>query len=194
MDTHQRLVREVLTRLQQHGLYVKASKCEFHRSSVEFLGMVVSNKGIAMCTDKIQAIQDWPAPTTIKEVQAFLGFANFYRRFIQDYSRIAVPLTTLTRKGQRFYWSPEAEAAFEDLRSQFLRVPILTHPKFDQPIIIETDASDAATGGILSQQADDGYLHPCAYRSSKMSPAEQQYDIYDKELLSIVLAFQDWRV
>lgn len=194
IEEHHHVVRDVLQRLKNHGLYVKLSKCEFHRTSVEFLGMVVSAQGLEMCADKVQTIKEWPVPKTIKEIQAFLGFANFYRRFIKDYSHIAVPLTTLTRKDQPFQWTSEAQNSFNKLRSLFCQAPVLLHPDFQRPFIIETDASDTTTGGILSQHGKDGHLHPCAYRSSKMSQSEQNYDIYDKELLSIVLAFQDWRV
>ena len=194
LEDHQAVVREVLHRLCKHGLYAKAAKCEFHKDSVEFLGMTVSANGLQMCQDKVQVIKDWPTPTTIKELQAFLGFTNFYRRFIVDYSHVAVPLTNLTQKGHSFQWTPTADAAFTDLRSRFLKAPVLIHPNFEKPFVVETDASDTATGGILSQRGDDGHLHPCAFRSSKMNPAEKNYDIYDKELLSIVLAFRDWRV
>lgn len=119
LEEHQGVVKEVLRRLLRHGLYAKASKCQFHRTSVEFLGMIVSGKGLEMCPDKVQAIKEWPTPKTIKDVQAFLGFANFYRRFIWDYSKITVPLTILTQKNQLFEWSLLAQEAFEDLRSRF---------------------------------------------------------------------------
>ena len=194
LEEHRSVVREVLKRLHQHGLYAKLSKCEFHKKAVEFLGLVVSSRGLEMCQDKVAALKDWPTPKNLREVQAFLGFANFYRRFIPNYSQIAVPLTRLTKKDQPFSWSPATEAAFSELRRRFTEAPVLLHPQFDKPFIIETDASDTATGGILSQYGPDGLLHPCAYRSSKMSAAEENYDIYDKELLSIVLAFQDWRI
>lgn len=115
------MVRDVLQRLQKHGLFVKTSKCQFHQDSVEFLGMIVSSKGLAMCEDKVQTIKDWPIPKNIKEVQSFLGFANFYRRFIGDYSRIAGPLTALTRKDQVFSWNPQTNDAFNELRSRFAR-------------------------------------------------------------------------
>ena len=105
-----------------------------------------------------------------------------------------MPLTKLTQKNEPFEWTDSTQEAFEELCSRFLQAPILLYPDFEQHFIIETDASDTATGGILSQHGEDGHLHPCAYRSSKMSPAEENYDIYDKELLSIVLVFQDWRV
>lgn len=194
LEEHIQVVREVLKRLKKHGLYAKESKCQFHCESVEFLGMIVSSKGLEMCEDKIQVIKDWPIPGTVKEIQSFLGFTNFYRCFICDYSRIAVPLTILTGKNKQFKWTTQADMAFKELRSRFLQAPVLLHPNFEKPFRVETDASDMATGGILSQKGNDGYWHPCAYRSSKMSPAEQNYDIYDKELLSVVLAFQDWRV
>lgn len=194
LQEHRQVVRDVLQRLYDHGLYVKASKCQFHCQAVEFLGMIVLSSGLQMCEDKVQVIKDWPTPKTVKEVQSFLGFANFYRPFIKDYSLIAVPLTALTHKDRAFNWTSEVNTAFLELRSRFLKAPLLLHPDFQKPFIIETDASDTATGGILSQHGDDGHLHPCAYRSSKMSPTEQNYDIYDKELLSIVHAFRDWRV
>ena len=147
-----------------------------------------------MCEDKVQVIKEWPIPKNVKEVQSFLGFANFYRRFICNYLQIAVPLTTLIQKNQVFQWTHQANKAFEELKARFCQAPVLVHPDFQRPFVIETDASDTATGGILSQYASDGHLHPCAYRSSKMSLTEQNYDIYDKELLSIVHAFQDRRV
>ena len=105
-----------------------------------------------------------------------------------------MPLTKLTQKNEPSEWTNSSQEAFEELCSRFWRAPILLHYDFEQPFIIETDALDTTTEGILSQHGEDGYLHPCAYRSSKMSPAKENYDIYDKELLSIVLAFQDWRV
>lgn len=194
LEEHCRVVRQVLQRLQDHGLYAKASKCEFHQSSVEFLGMIVSSRGLEMCPDKVKKIQEWPTPKSLKEVQAFLGFANFYRRFILNYSQVALPLIALTKKGQNFVWTPQADIAFKELQLKFIQAPILIHPNFENPFIIETDASDMATAAILSQFSTDGYLHPCAYRSSKITTAEENYDIYDKELLNVVLAFQDWRV
>ena len=161
---------------------------------MEFLGLIVSGNELKMYLDKVQAIRDWPTPKSIREVQAFLGFTNFYQRFIEDYSKIIVPLTKLTRKNEPFEWTNSTQKAFEELFSRFFRAPILLHPDFKRPFIIEMDASDIATGGILLQHGEDGHLHPCAYRSSKMSLAEENYNIYDKDLLSIILAFQDWRV
>ena len=117
LEEHQAIVREVLRQLQQHGLYAKASKCQFHCSSVEFLGLIVSGNGLKMCPDKVQAIRDWPTLKSVKEVQAFLGFANFYWRFIEDYSKITVPLTKLTRKNELFEWTNSTQVTFEELCS-----------------------------------------------------------------------------
>jgi len=106
LDECRQVVQKVLQQLQANGLYAKESKCEFHRQSVEFLGMMVSTKGLEMCQDKVQTIQEWPTLNSIKEFQAFLGFANFYCYFICDYSKVAMPLIALTRKNQPFVWTP----------------------------------------------------------------------------------------
>jgi len=122
---------------------------------------------------------------------SIFGFCEFYHKFICDYSKIVVLLIALTRKNQTFEWTASAQEAFDELRSQFMQAPILLHPNFDWPFIVETNASKTAIGGILSQHGDDGHLHPYAYYNSKMSLAEQNYDIFDKKLLNIVFAFQN---
>ena len=109
LEEHIPIVRKVLQRLKSHGLYAKESKCQFHCQLVEFSGMVVSTKGLEMCQDKIQTIQEWPVPSIVKEVQSFLEFANFYSRFISDYSRITTPLITLTGKNKQFEWTPQTD-------------------------------------------------------------------------------------
>ena len=118
-----------------------------------------------MARNKVEAVFDWKTPKSLTETQAFLGFANFYRRFIQDYSRIARPLTELTKKTEKWSWNPEAERAFTELKQRFTTAPILAHFDAKQPVIIETDASDFAIGGILSQRDDENRLHPVAFHS-----------------------------
>ncbi|KAK3507847.1 hypothetical protein QTP70_001407 [Hemibagrus guttatus] len=106
MEDHVRQVREVLTRLQRHHLYVKLEKCEFHRTTVTFLGYVISRQGVKMDVVKVRAVTEWPAPATVQELQHFLGFTNFYRRFIRNYSSVAGPLTSLLRgKPKRLAWT-----------------------------------------------------------------------------------------
>jgi len=131
------------------------------------------------------------------DVHSFLGFANFYRRFIQDYSKIFRPLTKLTRKENGkpvpFEWNLGQQGAFNTLKTAFTSAPMLCHLDPDREIIVETDASDYVSAGILSQYEDDGILHPVAFFSKKHSPAECNCGIYDKELMAIVKAFEEWR-
>ena len=127
--------------------------------------------------------------TFVVRCAIFLGFANFYRKFIQDYSKFVLPLTQLTRKGQSFVWSEEAHMAFESLKKAFTSAPILTHVDPEKPFIIEANASDFALGSILSQQGNDEKLHPMAFHSCKFDTAEINYEIHDKELLAIMDSF-----
>jgi hypothetical protein len=126
-------------------------------------------------------------------MESFLGFANFYRRFIKGYSNIVTPMTHLTRKNTHFLWSDEYSQSFETLKQAFTTAPILRHFDYDHEIIVETDASNYISAGILSQYDDEGLLHPIDFFSKKHTPAECNYDIYDKELMAIVRAFEEWR-
>jgi hypothetical protein len=142
---------------------------------------------------KVEAVTEWPVPQHLKDVQVFLGFANYYRRFIFEYSKKVTPMTKLTHKETPFVWSSECQKAFEELKEAFTSAPILRHFDPDKPIVLETDASDFVSGGVLSQPDEENVLHPVAYFSKKHSPAECNYEIYDKELLAIVRAFEEWR-
>ena len=187
-------MREALTRLQRAGLTVDIRKCEFSVTETKYLGLIITTSGVRMDPEKISTVTNWPPLTTIKELQKFLGFANFYRRFISGYSRIARPLTDLL-KGK--VWSgdfpPPARAAFEALKAAFTTAPVLNYFDPTRRTVVETDASDWASGGVLSQYDDDAVLHPVAFFSAKHSPAECNYEIYDKELLAIIKAFEEWR-
>ena len=190
---HRKHVRQVLERLKTAGLQVDIDKCEFHQQSVKYLGLIISTDGIRMDPDKIRAVIEWAQPRLVKELQGFLGFANFYRRFIKDYSRVVLPLINLTRKDQPYLWRHAQESAFQELKNRFTSAPILQHFDFELPTRVESDASDGVTGAVLSQQHADGLWKPVAYLSKKMTPAECNYDIYDKELLAIIHAFEEWR-
>jgi hypothetical protein len=187
-------IRQVLAKLAIVPLLLEPEKCEFHKEEVIFLGFIVGRNGIYIDPIKVNAVLTWPRPTTVKEVQSFLGFANFYRRFIQGYSAIAKPLSELTKKDIKFEWTEEATKAFEELKSRFTTAPILTTFDPERQIILETDALDFAIGVCLGQLDEAGKLKPVAYYLRKMTPAELNYDIYDKELLAIVVAFEQWRV
>ncbi|SOV07075.1 uncharacterized protein UDID_18713 [Ustilago sp. UG-2017a] len=196
LEQHQGHVSAVLARLRQAGLYAKAEKCQFSTSQTEFLGFVVSDQGVSMDPSKTEVITNWPVPTSVHDVQVFLGFCNFYRKFIPQYSRTAYPLTQLLRKEAQstpFAWNHAAQHAFEQFRSSFSTDTILHHFDPARPIIVETDASDFAVAAILSQSFDQGTRHPITFFSKKLDPAQLNYPIFDKEMFAIVAAFKHWR-
>src|SRR6266540_1266953 len=141
---HHKHIKEVLQCLCKHRLFACANKCEFHSERIEYLGYILSPKGLSMDQAKVKVIQDWPELWKVKDVQSFLGFTNFYCRFIFNYSNIVVPLNRLTHKGTAFLFGDKARAAFETLKKAFTTAPVLTHWIPDRPIVIETDASDYA--------------------------------------------------
>ena len=195
-QNHDALVIQVLERLQAANLFANAKKCEFDKSSVEYLGFIISSKGMQMNPKKFQTISDWPIPKTVKQVQSFLGFTNFYRRFIHHYSDIILPLNVLTKK--KFTQSfpgltDSAKNAFLKLKLAFTTAPVLCHFNPTLPITLITDASDFAFASILLQPDDENLLHPVTYYSRKFSPSEVNYEIHDKELLAIIDSFRDMR-
>ncbi|KAK3559672.1 hypothetical protein QTP86_013919, partial [Hemibagrus guttatus] len=195
MEEHVRMVQEVLCRLQQHHLYVKLEKCEFHRSTVTFLRYVIYRHGVELDVVKVQAVTEWPAPTSVRELQRFLGFANFYRRFIRNYSLVASPLTSLLKgKPKKLTWTDLAWSAFQQLKNCFTMAPILRHLDPDLPFVVEVDASSSGLGVVLSQpHGEPSKLHPCAFYSRKLTSAEVNYDIGNRELLAIKAALEEWR-
>ncbi|KAL5612528.1 uncharacterized protein BROUX77_002684 [Berkeleyomyces rouxiae] len=195
-EEHDVHVRKVLLKLAQASLFVKGEKCEFDKTETTFVGFVISADALKMDPAKVAAVREWEAPRTVKGVQSFLGFANFYRRFIRDFSRICTPLFELTKKTQSFVWSSECEAAFHTLKDLFCSEPILKHFDYLLDTVIETDASDRVISAVMSQYhpTDKGLLlHPVAYFSQKMNPAQCNYGVGDKELLAIVESLKSWR-
>ena len=141
--------------------------------------MIVGRGCIRMDPAKLSAIATWPPPKTVKAIRAFLGFCNFYRKFIPSFSNLVAPLTALTRKDVTWTWGPDQQSAFTTLLSLFQTTPILHLPDVTRPFVVMTDASLVASGGILMQHDGNGDLHPCTYLSQTFSPAERNYDIYD---------------
>ena len=186
------LVRQVMERLRKARLCVSIKKSSFHQREVEFLGYRISDGGISMTSKKVEDIQVWNTPQSVKDVQSFMGFANFYRRFKEGFSNIAIPLTDITKKNVKWNWTPACNAAFEYLKKRFTTSSILTH--FDETCLtkLETHASDFPLGAILSQFSDDDRWHPVAFHSRKFSDAEINYNVYDKEMSAIVAAFKEW--
>ncbi|KAG1928442.1 retrotransposable element [Pimephales promelas] len=194
LQEHVQHVRRVLQRLLENGLFVKAEKCDFHAQSVPFLGYIVSSEGMRMDPEKIKAVVDWPSPDSRKALLRFLGFANFYRRFIRNFSQLVAPLTALTSPRTAFRWSDSAEAVFAKLKSRFVSAPILITPDSSRQFVVEVDASEVGVGAVLSQRSPvDDKMHPCAFFSHRLSPAERNYDIGNRELLAVKLALEEWR-
>ncbi|KAM0708516.1 hypothetical protein Q7P35_005168 [Cladosporium inversicolor] len=197
LEEHQGHVRKVLLKLRDAGLPVDIEKCEFHVQEVKYLGLIITPDGLKMDPVKVEAVQTWETPRSVRDIQAFLGFANFYCKFIRGFSLIAAPLTAQTKKDHTFQWTPECDKAFESLKFQFTSAPILAHYDPDCETWMETDASNYVVAGVLSQMhlGPDGkdLLRPVAYFSKRMVLAECNYDTYDKELLAIVRCFEEWR-
>ncbi|KJZ68052.1 hypothetical protein HIM_12556 [Hirsutella minnesotensis 3608] len=158
-----------------------------------YLGFIVeAGKGIRVDPEKVQAIQQWQRPCSVKGVRSFLGFANYYRQFIPRFSNIAAPLTALTKKDAVFTWSKECDKAFEGLKALLTSAPVLAQWDPDRETTVETDSSGYVTGGALSQKGDDGIMRPVAFFSKKNAPAECNYPIHDKELLAIIRCLEHW--
>jgi len=192
LEDHRMDVWTILRRVEETGLMLKASKCKFHTTEIEYLGYVISPHGLRMDEEKIRTIKEWMEPTNVKGIQSFLGFANFYRCFIRDYSKIMTPLSSLTRKEKGWKWSDKQQEAFETLKKAMITEPILQHFDSEIPVTIETDASDYRIGAICSQPYERGILHPVAYYSRKLKDPEHNYDVHDKELLGIIDALRKW--
>jgi transposase InsO family protein len=190
---HRAHVREVVERLRDAGLQIDITKCEFETTRTKYLGLIITPGGIEMDQDKVATIKNWKPPPGLKDLQRFLGFANFYRRFIRDFSKICSPLNELLRKGVQWNWDTRRQEAFDTLKQAFISAPVLAMFDYTRKTVLETDASDWASGGILSQYDDDGSLRPVAYFSSKHLAPECNYEIYDKELLAIIKALEEWR-
>lgn len=184
---------KVLQRLRENDLYLKPEKAEFCQTKLSFLGMIIEEGKISMDPSKLKGIRDWPTPTSVKEVRQFLGFGNFYRKFIYHYSQITRPLNNLLRKAANFEWNILCDKAFEELKAKFTKEPVLLMPDMTRPFRIEADASKYASGAVLTQEDPNGKRHPCAFISKTFSPTEQNYPIYDRELLAVLRALREWR-
>jgi len=194
LEEHRRINRIVLERMRKHKLYLRPDKCEFEKTRIEYLGVIVSHNHVEMDPVKVAGVAEWPTPKTKKEVQSFLGFTNFYRRFIADFSCHARPLFDLTKKDTAFTWTTETQDAFDKLKEAVTSTPVLILPDADQPYRIEANGSGVATGAVLSQlsRADDKW-HPVAFLSKSLNEVERNYEIHDTEMLAIIRALEEWR-
>ena len=185
-------LENVFSKLQNAGLKLKAAKCALFKEEVLFLGYRVSGSGIHTDPQKVAIVEQWPVPIDASEVRSFVGLCGYYRRFIAGFSTLAKPLFRLTEKGREFIWTPECQEAFEMLKKHLATAPILAHPNFSLPFIVDTDASQQGLGAVLSQYIE-GQEKVIAYASRTLSKSERKYCVTRKELLAVVFACKHFR-
>ena len=192
IEEHWQIIQEVLQILADNKLYLKPEKCDFKKLEIKYLGLCIAYDHIMMDLIKIQGVANWPVPHNITNVWSFLRFTNSYRCFIHNFSDMAKPLNALLQKDAKWEWSDIQFKAFEHLKLLLCSKPILVFPMEDHTFLVEADSSGYATGAVLSQMQDSEKWHPVAYISKSLSPAEHNYDIYDKEMLAVIRALEQW--
>ncbi|KAI3472595.1 hypothetical protein Pfo_030078, partial [Paulownia fortunei] len=187
-EEHKEHLKIVLQVLKEKQLYAKFKKCEFWLEQVVFLGHVVSKDGISVDPSKVEAVIKWPTPTNVSEVRSFLGLAGYYRRFVQGFSKIATPMTMLTRKNVKFLWTNACERSFEELKQKLTTAPVLTIPTGIGGFVVYSDASKNGLGAVLMQNGK-----VIAYASRQLKEYEKNYPTHDLELAAVVFALKIWR-
>jgi len=192
-EGHDELVEEVVKRLAENNLYVKPEKCKWKVKEVGFLGVVIGPEGIKMEEEKVKGVLDWPASKCVKDIQKFLGLANYYHRFIKNFTSIAWPLYDLVKKEQKWEWTERQQKTFEELKGRFTKEPVLAALDLDKKMRMEVDVSDYATGEVLSIECEDRKWKPVAFLSKSLNETERNYKIHDKEMLAVVRRLENWR-
>ena len=190
LTTH---VSEFLQQCKDENLCLKIAKSTFETQEVDFLGYRIKNGEYSPCSIKTAAIKDWPVPTNLKELRSFIGFCNFYRMFIANFSQIAHPLHLLTKKDQEYVWGEAQQQAFQELQNQLTSSPVLRLLDLSKPFFVQTDTSKLGTSTVLLQQDALGMSHPCTYLSQALVGAEHNYQVYDLELSAVIRAHKAWR-
>lgn len=182
-------MREVLTMLRQNKMYGQLPKSFFNKSEIHFLGHVVNSaEGLHVDPRKTEVVEKWPTPTNVRDVRSFLGMANYFRKFVENFSQMVRPLTMLTRKDVEFVWSEDCEKAFRGAIQALVTAPILALPNFSKPFEVQCDASITGLGAVLLQEG-----RAVAYESRALKPAEVNYGTPEQELLAVVNALATWR-
>jgi len=192
-EGHDELVVKVIKRLEENDLYVKPEKCKWKVREVEFSRVVIGPEGIKMEEEKVKGVLEWPMPKSVKDVQKFLGLANYYRQFIEGFATVARPLHDLVKKDKKWEWMEKEERVFKELKKRFTKEPVLAAPDIDKKMRMEVDASDYAAGDILSMECGDGLWRPVAFLSKLLNETERNYEIHDKEMLAIIRGLEAWR-
>lgn len=190
---HLERLQTVIDRLCKANLTVNLKKSRFCLEEIRFLGHIVSGKGVSADPDQVEAIQSYPVPTNLKEIQRFLGLAGWYHKFVPDFSKVAQPLNDLKKKGKPFIWSQACQYSFDKLKSSLMSPPVLGHPSPDHPFFVYTDASDIGLGAVLTQRKDDGTEEVLSYASRTLNQAEKNYSVTEKECLAVIWALERWQ-
>src|SRR6185312_11416234 len=193
-EEHMDHIRQTFKKCRKYSLRLKKKMCHFACEQLEFLGHVVSSKGLMVDDRKIEAIQEYGAPKNVQQVKRFLGMTGYYARFVNRYQGLAIPLTRLTRKKQQFEWTPETEKAMQAIKDALTTALVLAYPNKLQPFILTTDASDTGLGAVLSQfDPEDETEYAVAYASKAMSPAERNYNTTHREGLAVIWAVEKFQ-
>lgn len=193
LKTHFERLREVAESLRKANLTINVDKSKFLMTSIKYLGHIVGGGCIRADPDRVQAIVDYPAPRTVRQIRSFLGMAGWYQRYIANFSAIASPITDLMRTTCRFEWTPDAQNAFETLKERMTSAPFLTHPDFTKPFVIQCDASITGVGSVLFQLDDEGHERPIAFMSKKLNSAQRNYSVTELECLAAMLSVKRFR-
>src|SRR6202167_1221843 len=194
LSRHRQIVHDVLDLLEEESYFLKPSKCEFEKTEIEYLGIIVNGDHIKISPVKADGLKDWPRELkTLKEVRSVLGVLGYQRPFIPNFATIARPLTSLLKKDTPFSWTDDCRQALDALISIVLSDPALGQPDMSRPFQLEVDASAFATGAILSQKDSRGKSRAVGYHSKTFNDAERNYDIHDRELLAVVRGLDNWR-
>jgi len=191
--TLHKTIQQVFKLLKEHDLYLKPEKCEFEKQELKYLGYIISPNKVCMDPTKLKGIINWETPKTLRETRQFLGFCNFYRKFIKDYPKITSPINQLVKKNVKFSWTKEVQKAFDKLKKQFGQEPILVTADPTKPFKIFTDTSNNGTGAVLTQKDKNGVQHPCFFYSKPFTGAEKCYHTAKQEFLAIIQAIQEQR-
>jgi len=192
-EGHDELVAEVIKKLEENDLYVKPEKCKWKIREMDFLGVVIGPEGIKMEKEKVKGVLEWLTPKCVKDIQKFLGLANYYRQFIEGFATVARSLHDLVKKDKKWDWTEREEKAFRELKERFTKEPVLAAPDIDKKMRMEVDTSDYAMGGVLSMECEDGLWRPVAFLSKSLNETERNYEIHDKEMLAIIRGLEAWR-
>jgi hypothetical protein len=188
LEDHEKHLAEVLQILASNHMFIKRSKCSFAQPQLEYLGHIIGAQGVATDPTKVKVVQEWPIPSTVKQVRSFLGLAGYYKKFIRQYGVISRPLSNLLKKGTQFLWTTVHQEAFQVLKQALISAPVLKLPDFSQPFVIETDACDKGIRAVLMQQG-----HPIAYLSKGLGPKNAALSTYEKECLAVLMAVDKWK-